>query len=121
MDCLSKQDVREIIEMLEREVDCVPRLTGADKMKMRSQIRRQDNWMSVAQNPTTKGILMKLNSRLSDVFRLYPYGFSEKLKEKLDVKLALLHRTTANIRPFMRSASSQVNMNNVHEPEQQAA
>ena len=119
MDCLNKHDVREIIEMLEHELDFVPKLTGADKMMMRSKIRRQDNWLSVLKNPTTKSIFTKLNARLYDVFYLYPYGFSDKLKEKLDVKLALLHRRAANIRPFV--ASCQNDVNNVHEPERQAA
>ena len=119
MDCLNKHDVREIIEMLENGLDFVPKLTGADKMMMRSKIRRQDNWLSVLKNPTTKGIFMKLNARLFDVFNLYPYGFPNKLKETLDAKLALLHKREANIRPFV--ASCQSNVNNVHEPERQAA
>jgi hypothetical protein len=119
MDCLNKHDVKEIIEMLEDELDFVPKLTAADKMMMRSKIRRQDNWLSVLKNPTTKGIFMKLNARLYDVFCLYPYGFSDKLKETLDVKLALLHKRAANIRSFMDSCQS--NMNVVHEPKRQAA
>ena len=106
MDCLSRQDVREIIEMLEEEVNCVPKLTAADKMKIRSKIRRQDNWLSGFKNPTTKAIVMKLNSRLSDVFRLYTYGFSKKLNETLDQKMARLYRLSAASRPFTAACQS---------------
>jgi hypothetical protein len=119
MDCLNKNDVREIIEMLEDGLHFVPKLSSADKMRMRSIIRRQDNWLLDLKKPTTKGIFMKLDVRLSDVFRLYPYGFSDKLKEKLDIKLALLHKKDANIRPFM--ASCQSDMDDAHEPERHAA
>lgn len=107
MDCLSRQDVREIIEMLEDEVNCVPKLTAADKMKIRSKIRRQDNWLSGFKNPTTKAIVMKLNSRLSDVFRLYTYGFSKKLNETLDQKLARLYKLSAHSRPFMAACQGE--------------
>ena len=119
MDCLNKHDVREIIEMLEDGLHFVPKLSAADKMRMRSQIRRQDNWLLDLKKPTTKSIFMKLDVRLSDVFRLYPYGFSDKLKEKLDAKLAMFHKKAAAIRPIM--ASCQSNMDDAHEPEQQAA
>ena len=119
MDCLNKHDVREIIEMLEDGLHFVPKLTSADKMRMRSKIRRQDNWLLDLKKPTTKSIFMKLDVRLSDVFNLYPYGFSDKLKEKLDEKLALLDKKAAAIRPFMASCQSKTD--NAHEPERQAA
>ena len=101
MACLNKNDVREIIEMLEDEVNFVPRLTSSDKMKLRCKIRRQDNWLSDFINPTSDKIVRKLDGRLSDVFRLYPYGFSKKLKEKLDIKIAKMYRNEVSVPPFM--------------------
>ena len=85
---LSDQDVTEIIEVLENELHGVPRLDRIEIMKMKTKIRHQASWLLSTLNPTPKKLFEKLKSRLSDVFFLFPYGFSDDFKELLDEKIA---------------------------------
>ena len=85
------RDVKEILDMLEDEINFIPKLDKIEKMKMRSKIRKQANWLLAWSNPTAEMIFQKLEERLSDVFSLYPYGFSDKVKKLLKVKSASLH------------------------------
>jgi hypothetical protein len=86
MGRFGKRDVRSIIELLERELDAVPRLEKVEKMKLRSKIRQQENWLSGTEDPKPEKVLIKLQGRLSDIFRLYPGAFKEKLVETLKMK-----------------------------------
>lgn len=84
------RDVKEILDMLEDEINIIPKLGKIEKMKMRSSIRKQANWLSAWSNPTAEMIYHRLEERLSDVFSLYPYGFSDKVKKLLKAKSAHL-------------------------------
>ena len=84
---LTEQDVTEIIEVLENELHGVPRLDRIEKMRMKTKIRHQASWLSLVLDPTPKKIFVKLRSRLSDVFFLFPYAFSDNFKEFLDEKI----------------------------------
>jgi len=86
MPRLGTRDVKEIIDMLEDEVNFIPKLDKIEKMKMRSKIRKQANWLLAWSNPTAEMIYQRLEERLSDVFSLYHYGFSDKVKKLLKVK-----------------------------------
>ena len=84
------RDVKEILDMLEDEISLIPKVDKIEKMKMRSKIRKQANWLSAWSNPTAEMIYNRLEERLSDVFSLYPYGFSDKVKKLLKAKSARL-------------------------------
>lgn len=86
MPRLGTRDVKEILDMLEDEINFIPKLDKIEKMKMRSNIRKQVNWLLAWSNPTAEMMYRRLEERLSDVFSLYPYGFSEKIKKLLKVK-----------------------------------
>jgi len=83
---LDTRDVKGILDMLENEINFIPKLDKIEKMKMRSKIRKQANWLLAWSNPTAEMIYQRLQERLSDVFSLYPYGFSDKVKKLLKVK-----------------------------------
>ena len=83
MPRFSKNHVNEIIETLENELDSIKKLDRIEKMKMRTQIRKQANWLFTFRNPTPVKIFDKLEEKLPGVFSLYPYGFSDKLKDLL--------------------------------------
>jgi hypothetical protein len=76
MSKLGKRDVTDILELLEKELDAVPRLDKVQKMKWRSRIRHQENWFMALDDLKPEKVLMKLQGRLSEVFRLYPASFS---------------------------------------------
>jgi hypothetical protein len=86
MSRFGKRDVTEIVELLEKELDSIPRLEKVEKMKLRSKIRQQENWLSGTEDPKPEKVLIKLQGRLSDIFRLYPGAFKEKLVETLKMK-----------------------------------
>jgi hypothetical protein len=87
MGRFGKRDVTSILELLEKELDAVPRLEKVEKMKLRSKIRQQENWLSATEDPKPDKVLIKLEGRLSDIFRLYPQAFKEKLVEFLKMKV----------------------------------
>jgi len=88
---LDTRDVKEILDMLEDEINFIPKLDKIEKMKMRSSIRKQANWLLAWSNPTAEMIYQRLEERLSDVFSLCSYGFSDKVKKLLKVKSERLH------------------------------
>ena len=92
MSKLGKRDVTDILELLEKELDAVPRLDKVQKMKWRSRIRHQENWFMALDDLKPEKVLMKLQGRLSEVFRLYPASFSEKMLELLKTKVLQLER-----------------------------
>jgi len=88
---LNPRDVGEILQMLEDGINLMPKLDKREKMKMRIKIRKQFNWLSGLSNPTAEILLLKLEERLSDVFSLYPYGFSDTVKKLLEKKSGPSH------------------------------
>ena len=84
---LSEEDVREIIEVLEEQLYSVPQLNRIEKMKMKTKIRHQAAWLTSVLNPTPKRVYDKMKSKMSDVFMLFPYGFTDEFQEFLDEKL----------------------------------
>ena len=91
MPRLDTRDVKEILDMLEDEINFIPKLDKIEKMKMRSNIRKQANWLLAWSNPTAEMMYQRLEERLPDVFSLYPYGVSDKVKKLLKAKSKRLH------------------------------
>jgi hypothetical protein len=87
MTRFGKRDVTEILELMEKELDALPRLDRVEKMKWRSRIRRQENFLMGAEDPKPDKIAQKLAGRLSEIFKLYPHGVSDKLIELMKLKL----------------------------------
>lgn len=84
---LTSRDVSTILQFLEDGLRLIPKINRAQKMAARSRIRRQFSWLSQLSAPTAGMVLNELEQRLSDLFPLYPMGFSEKLKELVKEKL----------------------------------
>jgi hypothetical protein len=74
--------------MLEDGINAAPKLNKIENMKMRSKIRKQGTWLLELRNPKAEMIFQTLEWRLSDVFSLYPYGFSDRIRELLREKSA---------------------------------
>lgn len=88
MTRFGKRDVTAILELLEKELDSVPRLDRVVKMKWRSRIRQQENFLMGLEDPKPDKIVQKLAGRLSEVFKLYPQGVPDKLIELMKLKLS---------------------------------
>jgi hypothetical protein len=84
---LDKGDVKEILKMLEDELNLMPKLDKIEKIRMRSKIRKQANWLLGSINPTANRLYNGLEDRLPEVFSRYPYGFSHQLTHFLEEKL----------------------------------
>ncbi|UCG66612.1 MAG: hypothetical protein JSW12_06240 [Deltaproteobacteria bacterium] len=84
---LTSRDIQEILQALEDGIRFIPNLSKAEKLTMRNKIRKQFIWLSELSSPTAGMVFHELEKRLSDVFSLYPYGVSDKVKELLQEKL----------------------------------
>ena len=85
---LRQDDVKEILQILEDGIHLIGKLDKMDKIRIRSKIRKQYSWLSTLSDPNVDTIFRKLEERLSDVFSLYPFGFSDRVKKSLAEKLA---------------------------------
>ena len=94
MSKFGKRDVTQILELLEKELDAVPRLDKIEKMKLRAKIRHHENWLLTLENPKPAKIILSLEGRLAEIFRLYPSSFKEKLGGLLEEKCSKLERSS---------------------------
>ena len=85
---LSSRDIQEILQVLEDGIRLIPKLSRSKKVAMRRKIRKQYAWLSGLIDPTAGMVVHDLEERLSDLFQLYPYGFTDRLQELLKKKLA---------------------------------
>lgn len=97
MDRFSKHDVREIIDMLENELIIIREMNKIEKMKMVSRIRKQRSLLLAFRNPTSARVFKKLEERLSGLFSVCTYGFSDKLKELVELKIKLAKLKEDNV------------------------
>jgi len=97
MDRFSKHDVREIIDMFESELIIIPKMNKIEKIKMVSRIRKQRSWLLAFRNPTSERVFRKLEERLSGLFSVCTYGFSDKLKELLELKIKMAQLKEDNV------------------------
>ena len=84
---LKRGDVNEIIELLENEISVVRKIDRIEKMRFKTKIRKQRNWLLAFRNPKPEKVFEKLKEKLSDVFTHYPICFSDQLKDLLSAKL----------------------------------
>ncbi len=94
MSGFGKRDVTEILELLENELDAVPRLEKVEKMKLRAKIRHHENWLLTLEDPKPAKIVLRLQGRLAEIFRLYPSSFKDKLGRLLEDKCSKLDRSS---------------------------
>ena len=84
---LSTRDVQEILQVLEDGLRLIPKLSKPKKVTMRHKIRKQYAWLSGLIDPTAEMVVHDLEKRLSDLFPLCPFGFTDRLQELLKKKL----------------------------------
>lgn len=84
---LSSRDIQEILQVLEDGIRLIPKPSKSEKVAMRHKIRKQYAWLSGLIDPTAGMVVHDLGERLSDLFQLYPYGFTDRLQELLQKKL----------------------------------
>lgn len=87
MSRLSEDDVREIVEMIEEQLQRMPQIDRIQKMRLKSKIRHQAAYLGTILNPTPKRVLERLKSRMPDVFNVIPYGFNDTIQDFLDEKI----------------------------------
>ena len=92
MASFDKQEVKEILDLLEEELNLIQKLDKIEKMKIRSSIRKQANWLMGFRNPTTDRVHRVLEDRLPDAFSVYPYEFSNKLRDLVEIKIIELRK-----------------------------
>jgi len=90
MGRFGKRDVTDILEFLEKELDTLSRLEKVEKMKLRSQIRRQETFLLTLEDPKAPKVMLRLEGRLAEVFRLYSSSVKEELGELLEAKCVKL-------------------------------
>ena len=93
MSRFGKRDVTDILELLEKELDVLPKLEKVEKMKLRSKIRRQETFLLTLEDPKPAKVMLRLEGRLAEVFRLYSSSFKEKVGELLEEKCSKLERS----------------------------
>jgi hypothetical protein len=93
MSKFGKRDVTQILELLEKELDAVPRLDKIEKMKLRAKIRHHENWLLTLEDPKPAKVILRMEGRLSEVFKLYTSNFKEKLGELLEEKCSKLDKS----------------------------
>jgi hypothetical protein len=92
MTRFGKRDVTAILELMETELDSAPGMDKVQKMKWRSRIRQQENFLMGLDDPKPDKVVQKLAGRLSEIFRLYPRSVSERLVELMKMKLMQAER-----------------------------
>jgi hypothetical protein len=92
MNRFGKRDVTDILELLENQLDALPRLERIEKMKLRTKIRHQENWLLTFDNPKPAKVMLRLGGRLAEIFRLYPSSFKEELSGILEAKYLKLDK-----------------------------
>jgi hypothetical protein len=97
MSGFDKQEVKEILDLLEEELNLIQKLDKIEKMKIRSSIRKQANWIMGVRNPTTDRVYRILEDKLPDAFSVYPYEFSNKLRDLLEIKIIELQKRERQI------------------------
>jgi hypothetical protein len=90
MSRLSEDDVREIVEIIEEQLQSTQQIDRIQKMRMKTKIRHQAAYLRTILNPTPKRVLEKLKSKMPDVFNALPYSVGDTLQDFLDEKIRTL-------------------------------
>jgi len=84
---LKPHDIEDIHLFFEDALKRVQGIDRIERIKIRGRIRRELNNIIGWKNPTPDRILRRWDSRLSDVFSLFPYWFRDDLQKMLSKKI----------------------------------
>lgn len=80
---LKPHDIEDIRLLFEDALQRSQKIDRIERIKIRGRIRRELNNIIGWKNPTPDRILKRWDSRLSDVFSLFPYWFRDDLQKML--------------------------------------
>ncbi len=84
---LRPHDIEEMRLLFEDALKRIQRIDRIERIKIRGRIRRELNNIIGWKNPTPDRILRRWESKLSDVFSLFPHWFRDDLKKMLSTKI----------------------------------
>ncbi len=84
---LKPRDIDDIRLLFEDALKRIQKIERIERIKIRGRIRRELNNIVGWKNQTPDRILRRWDSRLSDVFSLFPYFFRDDLQKLLSIKI----------------------------------
>ncbi len=84
---LKPDDLEDIRLLFEDALKRIQKIERIERIKIRGRIRRELNNIVGWKNQTPDRILRRWDSRLSDVFSLFPYFFRDDLQKLLSIKI----------------------------------
>ena len=80
---INPHDIEEIRLLFEDALKRTQKIDRIERIKLRGRIRRELSNIVGWKNPTPDRILRRWDSRISDVFSLFPFQFRDDLKKLL--------------------------------------
>jgi hypothetical protein len=80
---INPHDIEEIRLLFEDALKRTQTIDRIERIKLRGRIRRELSNIVGWKNPTPDRIIRRLDSRLSDVFSLFPFQFRDDLHKVL--------------------------------------
>ncbi len=84
---LKHDDLEDIRLLFEDALKRIQKIDKIERIKIRGKIRRELNNIIGWKNPTPDRILKRWDSRLYDVFSIFPYWFRDDLQKMLSNKI----------------------------------
>ena len=84
---LKPDDIEDIRLLFEDALKRIKKIDKIERIKIRAKIRRELNSIIGWKNPTPDRILKRWDSRLYDVFSIFPFQFRDDLKKLLSKKI----------------------------------
>ena len=84
---LKDRDIMDINKWWEDALNRLPKVERKDKMRMRRKIRDEVYFLLTWQKPTPTMIINRWEERMSDVFRVMPFGLKDDLVRLLVKKM----------------------------------
>ena len=84
---LKDRDIMDINKWWEDALNRLPKVERKDKMRMRRKIRDEVYFLLTWQKPTPTMIINRWEERMSDVFRVIPFGLKDDLLRLLAKKM----------------------------------
>ncbi len=86
---LKDRDIMDINKWFEDALSRLSKIERQKKMKMRRKIRDEVYFLLTWEKPTPSMIINRWEERISDVFRVMPYGLKEDLLRLLIQKMEI--------------------------------
>jgi hypothetical protein len=80
---INPHDIEEMRLLFEDALKRIQKIDRIERIKLRGRIRRELSNIVGWKNPTPDRILRRWDSRLSDVFSLFPFQFRDDLQKML--------------------------------------